>query len=123
MNGKRKASDALTTATIEASLVKLSLLRAQSHQKLYGFASDVETDATMANALTTAHEKLKEEANDLLEEDQALDAQIEEYKHLMRLVDGNSGAGFAQIVEDYIRVEKELEECKRDLRRLGWTED
>ncbi|KAF9071374.1 hypothetical protein BDP27DRAFT_526750 [Rhodocollybia butyracea] len=121
LNRKRKASDDLVAATIEASLVKLSLLRAQSYQKLYGFTSDTEPDATMAKALTTAHGKLKEEAHGLLEEEHALDAQIEEYERLTRLVDGDSGTEFAQVVEDYIRVEKESEECRRDLRRLGST--
>jgi hypothetical protein len=110
----------LIAATIEASLIKLSLLRAQSYQKLYGFTSDT---ATMAKALTAAHAKLKEEAHDLLEEEHALDTQIEEYARLTRLVDGHSEPGFAQVVEDYIRVVKESEECKRDLRRLGWTGD
>ncbi|KAE9399964.1 hypothetical protein BT96DRAFT_919738 [Gymnopus androsaceus JB14] len=121
LNEKRMANDALSAATIEASLVKLSLLRAQSHQKLYGFASGTNPDsATMTSALSIAYAKLKDEARDLVEEEKALDLQIEEYDGLMRLVDGG---GFGQIVEDYIRVEKETEECRRDLRRLGWADD
>ncbi|KIK60453.1 hypothetical protein GYMLUDRAFT_608326 [Collybiopsis luxurians FD-317 M1] len=52
LNEKRKANDALTAATIEASLVKLSLFRAQAHHKLFGFGSDTQPDATMAHYLS-----------------------------------------------------------------------
>ncbi|KAJ3908129.1 hypothetical protein F5879DRAFT_409066 [Lentinula edodes] len=124
LNEKHKADNALSAAVIEASLVKLSLMRARSHQKFYGYVSKTQPDATMIKALSIAQDKLRDEADDLLEEERALDSQIEEYARLMRLVDGSSEsdrAGFAQIVEDYIRVEKETEECRRDLRRLGWT--
>ncbi|KAJ3862822.1 hypothetical protein EV359DRAFT_65333 [Lentinula novae-zelandiae] len=124
LNKKRKADNALSAAVIEASLVKLSLMRAQSHQKFYGYVSKTQPDATMIKALSIAQDKLRDEADDLLEEERALDSQIEAYARLMRLVDGSpqtDRAGFAQIVEDYIRVEKETEECRRDLRRLGWT--
>ncbi|GAW08150.1 protein [Lentinula edodes] len=124
LNKKHKADNALSAAVIEASLVKLSFMRARSHQKFYGYVSKTQPDATMIKALSIAQDKLRDEADDLLEEERALDSQIEEYARLMRLVDGSSEsdrAGFAQIVEDYIRVEKETEECRRDLRRLGWT--
>ncbi|KAJ3881266.1 hypothetical protein F5051DRAFT_120695 [Lentinula edodes] len=124
LNIKRKADNALSAAVIEASLVKLSLMRAQSRQKFYGYVSKTQPDATMTKALSIAQDKLRDEADDLSEEERALDSQIEEYARLMRLVEGSpesDRAGFAQIVEDYIRVEKETEECRRDLRRLGWT--
>ncbi|KAJ3811368.1 hypothetical protein F5876DRAFT_39773, partial [Lentinula aff. lateritia] len=123
LNEKHKADNALSAAVIEASLVKLSLIRAQSHQKFYGYISKTQPDATMIKALSIAQDKLKDEADDLLEEERALDSQIEEYARLLRLVDGSprsNRAGFAQIVEDHIRVEKETVECRRDLRRLGW---
>ncbi|KIK60449.1 hypothetical protein GYMLUDRAFT_43760 [Collybiopsis luxurians FD-317 M1] len=123
LNEKRKADGALTAASIEASLVKLSLFRAQAHHKLYGFASDTQPDATMAHALSIAYDKLKDEADHLKEEEQALDDQIEAYARLIRLADGGNSGRFAQIVEDYVQVEKETEECKRDLRRLGWIGD
>ncbi|KAJ4473878.1 hypothetical protein J3R30DRAFT_739326 [Lentinula aciculospora] len=125
LNEKHKATNALSAAAIEASLVKLSLLRAQLQQKLYAFSSDTHPNATMINALSTAYDKLKDEAEDSIKEERVLDSQIEGYTCLMRLVDGSPDRsprkGFAQIVEDYIRVEKETEECRRDLRRLGWS--
>jgi hypothetical protein len=32
------------------------------------------------------------------------------------------GGDYAQIVEDYARIQNESEECKRDLKMLGWIE-
>ncbi|KAJ3798367.1 hypothetical protein GGU11DRAFT_591047 [Lentinula aff. detonsa] len=121
LHNKHKAHNALTAAIIEASLVKLSLMKAQLHQQIYGFSSDTQPEATMTNALSIAYDKLKDEAEDLLEAERDLDGRIDEYERLMQLVEGDSREGFGQIVEDYIRVEKETEECRRDLRRLGWT--
>ncbi|KAJ3971822.1 hypothetical protein EV361DRAFT_949357 [Lentinula raphanica] len=123
LNDEHKARNALLAATIEASLVKLSLMKAQAHKEVYEFVSDTRPEATMMNALSNAYGRLKSEAECLMDEEQVLDSQIEEYTRLMQLVEGGSGQdGFGQIVEDYLRVEKETEECKRDLRRLGWTE-
>ncbi|KAF5388684.1 hypothetical protein D9757_004757 [Collybiopsis confluens] len=113
LNRYHQASNALSAATIEASLAKLSLQRGQSYQTVYGFASESQPDSTMANALSIAYGKLQEEAQGLKDEEQALDQQIEEYRRLMALADGG---GFAQIVEDYVRIQAEIEECKRDLR-------
>ena len=36
---------------------------------------------------------------------------------------GGRDAGFAQVVKDMARVKRETEECRKDLRRLGWTGD
>ncbi|KAJ3981994.1 hypothetical protein F5890DRAFT_438692 [Lentinula detonsa] len=121
LHNKHKAHNALSAAIIEASLVKLSLMKAQLHQQIYGFSSDTQPEATMTNALSIAYHKLKDEAEDLMEAERDLDGRIDEYERLMQLVEGYSREGFGQIVEDYIRVEKETEECRRDLRRLGWT--
>ena len=35
------------------------------------------------------------------------------------LVDEHGG-GFAQAIEDWARVRRETEECRQDLRHLGW---
>ncbi|KAJ3751948.1 hypothetical protein EV360DRAFT_56082, partial [Lentinula raphanica] len=123
LNAEHKARIALLAATIEASLVKLSLMKAQTHKEVYGFVLDTRPEATMMNALSNAYGRFKSEAECLIDEEQVLESQIEEYTRLMQLVEGGSDQdGFGQIVEDYLRVEKETEECKRDLRRLGWTD-
>lgn len=76
----------------------------------------------MIGALSSAYATLKKEEWKMNEETRALDRQTEEYEAMLKLVDGGGG-GFAQVVEDWARVQKEKEECKRDLRRLGWTGD
>ncbi|KAK7060900.1 hypothetical protein VNI00_000633 [Paramarasmius palmivorus] len=117
---KRAAEDALHVATIEAALVKLSLMRSRCHQALYDFATG---DAKMSDALQLAYESLREEAADLEEEAEGLDQQLLEYEALLDLVDGEGETSrFRQMVEDWIRTQKEMEDCHRDLRRLGWSE-
>ena len=73
----------------------------------------------MTQALSTASKKAKENERRLSEEERAMDQELGEYSRLLRLVDGPEG-GFAQVVEDWARVQRETEECRRDLRRLGW---
>jgi hypothetical protein len=78
----------------------------------------------MAQALSTVYEKLKKDERKMEEEQHVVDRQLDEYQRLLQLVDGSGGGfGFGQVVEDWTRVQKETEECKRDLRRLGWTGD
>uniref|UniRef100_A0A0W0G9W8 Uncharacterized protein n=1 Tax=Moniliophthora roreri TaxID=221103 RepID=A0A0W0G9W8_MONRR len=121
LNQKHVAQDALQITTIEAALVKLSLIRSRCHQALYDFKAG---DAKISDALQLAYESLREEAANLEEEAGALDQQLLEYEGLLELVDGKGGSsGFRQMVEDWIRVQKEMEDCQRDLRRLGWTGD
>lgn len=122
INQNRSSLNDLHAATIETSLIKLSLLRARAHQALYGFKSPNNAQATMAGALSSAYATLKKEERKLDEEARTLDRQTQEYEAMLDLVDGGGG-GFAQVVEDWTRVQKEKEECKRDLRRLGWTGD
>jgi len=120
LNGKRSASNDLLAAAIETSLVKLSVIRARAHQIIYGQKSQSNSEATMVKALMAAQSKLQKDEERLVEEEKAVDRQLEAYQRLLQLIDGPNG-GFAQVVEDWIRVQKETEECKRDLRRLGWT--
>ncbi|RDB23404.1 hypothetical protein Hypma_009080 [Hypsizygus marmoreus] len=123
LNKKRSASHDLLAATIETSLIKLSLLRARAHQALYAHPSSKGTQQTLAHALSAAHVKLTKDTRKMADEERALDRQLAEYETMLRLVDGDGGGGFAQVVEDWTRVQKEKEECRRDLRRLGWTGD
>ena len=109
-------------ATIEAALLKLSLVRARAHQALYAHALPSNPDATVARAVTAAHDKLRERRRAQDVKMQKLDRQIEEYESMLRLVDGRDGS-FAQVVKDMARVKRETEECRKDLRRLGWTGD
>jgi hypothetical protein len=76
----------------------------------------------MVKSLLTAYEKLKKEESRLADQERDLDLQLGEYEKLLRLVNGGGG-GFAQVVEDWTRVQREIEECRKDLRRLGWTGD
>lgn len=76
----------------------------------------------MARALAAAQDKLRERQRAQEEEEATLDGQIAAYEEVMGLVGGREGS-FGQVVEDMTRVRRETEECKRDLRRLGWTGD
>ncbi|TFK51769.1 hypothetical protein OE88DRAFT_1658378 [Heliocybe sulcata] len=124
MHKKHLATHDLLASKIEASLLKLSLIRAKAHADLYGYRLPKNPEATMAKALSAAHERYTAEERKLEEEEEQLDKQLEEYRQMLELVDGKSReGGFGQVVEDWARVQKETEECKRDLRRLGWTGD
>lgn len=76
----------------------------------------------MARALAAAQEKLRAKQRAQEDEERALDAQLAAYEGALGLVGGREG-GFAQLVEDMARVRRETEECRKDLRRLGWTGD
>ncbi|KAF8892042.1 hypothetical protein BD779DRAFT_1670395 [Infundibulicybe gibba] len=116
LSKRRAATHQLLSATIEASLIKLSLIRAQTSSFLYNTPGS-------NRALKAMHAQLELEAREMDEEGNRLDRQIEEYETLLGLVDGGRENGFAQVVDDWTRVQKETDECKRDLRRLGWTGD
>ncbi|KAF5362225.1 hypothetical protein D9756_002501 [Leucocoprinus leucothites] len=116
------------SAMIESSLVKISLLRVRAHRSLYGASSQTGTqpehEATLASALGMAYRKLKADEAHMREEEKGLDQRLTEYQDLLNVVDGcGNGGGFQQVVNDWTNVKKETEECRRDLRRLGWTGD
>ncbi|KAJ7224340.1 hypothetical protein GGX14DRAFT_649756 [Mycena pura] len=120
---KRAANDDLLAMTIEASLVKVSFMRAQALGMLYDHRSSQNPELTMRGALKGAYAKLQAEEREMEEEECKLDRELTEYQTLLDMVDGGGRGGFRQIVADFARVEKELEECKKDLRRLGWTRE
>ncbi|KAG5724893.1 hypothetical protein E4T56_gene12531 [Termitomyces sp. T112] len=122
INSRRAASDELLAARIEASLIKLSLIRARATQTLYDHRSTKNPDVNVAQALSCVYARLRAEEKKMREEEVALDRQLGEYETMLELVDGDGG-GFKQVVEDWTRVQREKEECIRDLRRLGWTGD
>lgn len=115
------ASNGLLAASIETSLIKLSLIRARAHQSLYGFKTTSSSNHDVTRALSAAHNKATREARHMKDEAAALDKQIQEYEELLGLVD--KGGGYKQVIEDWTRVKQDTEECRRDLRRLGWTGD
>ncbi|KAG6829887.1 hypothetical protein H0H92_003156 [Tricholoma furcatifolium] len=117
LNSRRTASTELLATRIEASLIKLSLIRARATQALYEHRSG---STSVADALSSAHAKLKADEKRMREEEKVLDQQLAEYDEMLKLVDGG---GFRQVIEDWARVQREREECVRDLRRLGWTGD
>jgi len=110
-------------AAIEASQAKLSVIQARAHQFIYCQKSQVNPEITLAKALLAAKSKLQKDEARLIEEERILDRQLEEYQRLLQLVDGPGRGGFARVVDDWTRIQRETEECKRDLRRLGWTGD
>jgi len=121
----RTASIDLLAATIEASLVKLSLIKARSERSLYNRqvnGKDTEEGNTMAQAIMVAHGALKREEKEMKAEANSLDRQLQEYESLLQLVDGGSG-GYRQIINDWTKVKQGTDECLKDLRRLGWTGD
>ncbi|KAJ7449638.1 hypothetical protein FB451DRAFT_751180 [Mycena latifolia] len=107
--------------TIEALLVKVSLIRAQALNTVYDYRSPKKPELQMTAALAAAYAKLKEDEREMEEEERRLDRELAEYQTLLDMVDGGGSGGFRQIVADCARVEKETEECRKDLRRLGWT--
>ncbi|KAJ6591654.1 hypothetical protein DFH09DRAFT_1137605 [Mycena vulgaris] len=118
---RNSASNDLLAMTIEASLVKVSLIRAQALKTMYNYHAPRKPELHMKRALTAAYAKLKEEERQMEEEEGELDRELSEYQTLIDMFDGGSSGGFKQIVVDCARVEKETEECRKDLRRLGWT--
>ncbi|KAJ7672682.1 hypothetical protein B0H17DRAFT_182311 [Mycena rosella] len=121
MATRNSANNDLLAMTIEASLVKVSLVRGQTHNTLYDYRFSKNPEFNMKRALVAAHAKLKEDERKMEEEEGALDRELADYQKLLDIVDGGGNVSFRQIIADSARVEKETEECRRDLRRLGWT--
>ncbi|KAJ7334049.1 hypothetical protein DFH08DRAFT_916231 [Mycena albidolilacea] len=121
IESRRSASNDLLAMTIETSLVKVSLIRAQVLDVVYNYSSPTNPELNMRRSLSALYTKLKADERELEEEELKLDHELAEYQTLLDMVDGGGSGGFKQIVADTARVEKETEECKRDLRRLGWT--
>lgn len=136
-NNKNAASHALLSSTIEASLLKLSLVRARLCSALYDYSAESDPSHTIAGAVNSMEKKLKLNLQKLDAEEADIKARLKGYDQLMAIVD-SKGRGFSQIVKDLAQVKKETEECYRDLRwmdflrsysilivthrRLGWTE-
>ncbi|KAJ7634083.1 hypothetical protein DFH06DRAFT_1100535 [Mycena polygramma] len=121
IESRSAANNDLLAMTIESSLVKVSLVRAQVLELVYNYSSPKNPELQMRHVLSTAYTKLKDDEGELEMEEQKLNKELAEYQTLLDMVDGGGSGGFRQLVADTARVEKETEECRRDLRRLGWT--
>lgn len=122
----RSASIDLLLSTIETALIKLSLIRARSERALYNHKpkNEYNNSKSVSQALTLAFKSLKKEEKDMKTEALSLDQQLHEYETLLQLVDGGKGSGgYQQVVNDWTKIKQETDECKKDLRRLGWTGD
>ena len=122
----RSASIDLLLTTIETTLIKLSLIRAQTERALYNHRPKNESNnsKSVSQALTLAFKSLKTEEKEMNTEALLLDQQLLEYETLLQLVDGGRGTGgYQQVVNDWTKIKQETDECKKDLRRLGWTGD
>ena len=107
-------------------MIKLSLIRARSERALYNHKPKKGTNdsKSVSQALALAFKSLKKEEKDMKTEALSLDQQLHEYETLLQLVDGGKGTGgYQQVVNDWTRIKQETDECKKDLRRLGWTGD
>ncbi|KAF8909361.1 hypothetical protein CPB84DRAFT_1511056 [Gymnopilus junonius] len=120
-NDARSADIDLLAATIESSLIKLSLTNARSERAIYHHRPSPES-RNIAQALSVASSELQKEEAKMINDSNVLDHQLHEYETMLQLVDGGSG-GYQQIINDWTKVKQETEECLRDLRRLGWTGD
>ena len=120
----RNASIDLLSTTFEATLQRLNSIREGARQAFYNHQveGNVTKTETVSQAISIAYQALAEEEAALKTETQDLDRQIQEYESLLRLVDGSSG-GYQQIVNDWVKIKRETDECLKDLRRLGWTGD
>jgi hypothetical protein len=124
LSDKQKAATSLLSTTIETSLLKLSLIRARAHASLY--SKKPSQSCTMANTLENLSAMLSRVERKRAAENRELDERLAEYNEMLNLVDGDGrggGGGFRGVVDDWVKVKKEQEECLRDLRRLGWTGD
>ena len=117
----RSADADLLAATIESSLIRLSLAHARSERAIYHHQPNQES-RNIAQAVSVSFSKLKKEEVAMKKEIDSLDCQLKEYEAMLQLVDGGDG-GYRQIIDDWTKVRQETEECLRDLRRLGWTGD
>jgi len=115
----------LLSLTIETALLKLSLMRSTTATSLYNHTPSSDPtpskpSRTISQTIARVHARLMERKAQMDADEAALDERLESYTRLVKLVDGPQG-GFAQVVEDWVRVQRETAECRRDLRRLGWT--
>ncbi|KAH9851932.1 hypothetical protein C2E23DRAFT_214474 [Lenzites betulinus] len=151
LRAARSAEADVLATTIEAALHKLLLIRARAERALYtapvsatisrpappkptskskskrDLPPDLDSSPaplTVADAVSVAYEALLDRQRAQDEEAAALDGQIAAYENALGLVEGGRGreGAFAQVVRDMARVKRETEECRRDLKRLGWTE-
>ncbi|KZT65610.1 hypothetical protein DAEQUDRAFT_515589 [Daedalea quercina L-15889] len=76
LNATRTAEADLLSTMVEASLIKLSLIRTRTHISLYGHASPSRPQANMTRALATAIGKLRAKQRTQEEEEHELDAQL-----------------------------------------------
>ena len=122
LNSQRSAQFDELAIILETYLLKLSRIRARAHMSLYQYTLPSQPDVTMEKALNAMQERLRHKQRQQEKEETQLDQQIQEFGELLQMVDGKNG-NFSQVIEDMARVRKETEECRRDLRRLGWTGD
>ncbi|EPS94561.1 hypothetical protein FOMPIDRAFT_1081423, partial [Fomitopsis schrenkii] len=91
LNATRTAEADLLSTTIEASLMKLSLIRTRTHVALYGHTSPSRPQATMGRALSVAVDKLRTKQRAQADEEHELDAQLAAYESMLSLVGGREG--------------------------------
>ena len=122
-NASRNASIDFLAASLEATIQRLNSIRESARQAFYNHQVDQDPKKTVSRAISIAYRSLVEEEAALKKQALDLDRQIQEYEDLLRLVDGDNGGGYQQIVNDWVKVKRETDECLNDLRRLGWTGD
>jgi len=113
-DASRCASVDLLAATIENSLVRLSLLQAQTDRSVYRHGS--RNGGEVSLALEAGFRVLKDEESEMQDAIRLLDARLGEYEGMLRLIDGG---GYLDVVHEWTRVKQDMDECRRDLVRLS----
>jgi len=116
-NSKGASFHGLLAAKIEASLLKLSLVRARLRSSLYDYTPSSDSSTSVGDAVKKMDKKLKHKLRNLQSEEDSMKKQLAEYEKMLKMVD-TKGGGFSQVVEDLARVKRETEECRKDLRRV-----
>ncbi|KAF8507944.1 hypothetical protein BU17DRAFT_56973 [Hysterangium stoloniferum] len=114
-NANHTASQEYLAMTIETSLLKLSVVRARLKSSLYGYASSSNSRFSIADSVEKMHSRLVTQQTALERQEQDMQGRLMEYQRLIELVDGKDGS-FSQVVEDLTTVQRETEECRKDLR-------
>ncbi|GJJ11349.1 hypothetical protein Clacol_005581 [Clathrus columnatus] len=114
LDAKRRASYDLLAVTIEASLLKLSVLKGRLQSSLYGYVPpNPGSTTTIGELVEKLISRYSQREEKLLAQEKSLKSEIKEYKTILN---SSKDGGFAQVVEDLARIKKETEDCKKDLR-------
>lgn len=120
-------------------LLKFRLLQSQASSSLYGTrveptaANQLKSPATMDDALDVVETQMALERTALDVEEKKVLKVLGQYEMASSLVDGSGGGTsstrvkgkpqtYSEVVDEWVKVNQEIAEIKKDLGRLGWSE-